>query len=96
MAIEVAKLNLNCQKCTEEQKKWRGCNGGAKQPYIIDGIEVEFCPVKLINPMTYKYLEYYHYYKQNLLPFGGTILNQPAKLLDIFRILDKELNKEKK
>jgi len=96
MAIEVSKLNLDCQKCTEEQKKWRGCNGGAKQPYIIESEEIDFCPVKLINPMTYRYLEMYHYYKQNMLPFGGTILTQPAKLLDIFKVIEKELNRGKK
>jgi len=64
VAIEVSKLNLDCRKCTKEQKKWRGCEGGAKQPYVIDGEESEFCPVRLINPMTYKYLDMYHYYKQ--------------------------------
>ena len=96
MAIEVSKLNLDCRKCTKEEKKWRGCEGGAKQPYVIDGEESEFCPVRLINPMTYKYLDMYHYYKQGWLPFGGTILTQPAKLLDLFKIIEKELNRGNK
>ena len=93
MAIEVSKLNLNCQKCTKEQKKWRGCEGGAKQPYIIDGEEIGFCPVKLIYPMTYRYLTLYNYYKQKLPLFEPTVLHYPAKLLDIFRIIDTELAK---
>jgi len=46
--------------------------------------------------MTYKYLDMYHYYKQGWLPFGGTILTQPAKLLDLFKIIEKELNRGNK
>lgn len=88
MAVEVSSLGLSCHNCNEAQKKFRGCFGNPVQPYLIDGKPADRCVVKLLPVEMKDYIRYYEYYKKGLLPFRGGISEQPAKLLDIFDILE--------
>lgn len=88
MAVEVSNLGLSCHECNETQKKYRGCFGSPIQPYLIDGKPADRCVAKLLPIEIRDYIRYYEYYKKGLLPFRGGISEQPAKLLDIFDILE--------
>ena len=50
------------------------------------------CPIKLIQPICFQYIHWYHYFKQGFLLFPGTIGEQPAKLTAVFDIIDREAN----
>lgn len=84
----MSSLGLNCHDCNEHQKKFRGCNGKPIQPYLIDGKPADRCIAKMLPPEVKTYIKYYEYYKKGLLPFPGSVAQQPAKLLDIFDILE--------
>lgn len=44
--------------------------------------------VKLLPIEIKDYIRYYEYYKKGHLPFRGGVSEQPAKLLEIFNILE--------
>lgn len=96
MAVEVSATGLNCQNCTEILKGCRGCNSKGTQPFIFDGTELLRCPIKLITPFSQFCIKYYQYFQRGFLPFEGTIMHQPAKLMEAFDIIEREIDKNKK
>jgi len=90
MAVEVNYYSLDCQNCNETLQKYRGCNGKPTNPYIFDGKELERCPIKLISPVTNWILESYWFFKKGFLPLSGSYLEQPAKLIEAWKIINKK------
>ena len=84
----MSNLGLDCHNCNEHQKKFRGCYGNPVQPYLIDGKPADRCVAKMLPIEVKEYIKYYGYYKKGFLPFRGGVSEQPAKLLDIFDILE--------
>lgn len=99
LAVAVSSLGLNCRDCSKNKdlQKHRGCiNPTERIQYIFDGKEMYRCPAKFIMPEVKLYIEMYSQYKKGLLPFRGTVSEQPIKLMDIFDILESaEANAEK-
>lgn len=95
MAVQVSAYNLDCHKCTENEKKYRGCYEESIQPYMLvfNGVQevLPRCPLRLIQPICFQYIYWYHHFKQGFLPFPGTVGDQPAKLLAFFDIIDREV-----
>lgn len=92
LAVEVSALGLNCHDCNEALKKYRGCEGQPRQPYVFDGKPMDRCPARVIPIEVKEYIRYYSYYKKGHLPFNNGLSRQPAKLLDIFDILESAEN----
>ena len=49
--------------------------------------------MQMVNPRSQAYIRAYGFYKDGFLPNPGGWLNQPAKLLDAFSIIDSEIEK---
>jgi len=81
-------MGLSCHDCNEAKKKFRGCNDKPIQPLLVDGVPLERCPAKIIMPEVKMYIKYYNYYKKGIAIFNGGISMYPAKLLDVFDILE--------
>lgn len=99
MAVEVSFLGLNCQDChnNEALKKFRGCEKPTERvQYIRDGEELHRCPASVIPRDMNIYIELYAYYKKGMLPFEGGVSKQPAKLMEIFSILESAENRAEK
>ena len=65
---------------------------------MVDGKPIYRCVAKYILPEVKTYIQYYYYFKKGFLPFKGTIMDQPAILLQVFDILDSKtarMNKDK-
>ena len=99
LAVAVSSLGLNCRECSKNKdlQKHRGCLKPTERvQYIFEGKEMYRCPAKFIMPEVKTYIEMYSQYKKGLLPFRGTITEQPTKLIDIFNILESaEVSAEK-
>jgi hypothetical protein len=86
LAVEVSALGLDCHNCNEHQKKFRGCFGKPVQPYLIDGKPADRCIAKVLPIEIKEYIRYYELYKKG--NFLDKITDYPAKLLDIFDVLE--------
>jgi len=97
LAVWLPRFKLNCHVCSAIQKKYRGCESKAIQPFILDidgkSEELERCPLKLITETTIRIINYYYYFKDGFLPSNGGIDNQSVLLLEAFDIIDIEKQK---
>lgn len=94
MAVELLP-ERNCATCTARQKIQWGCEGDAKLPIELDGEEQTTCPRRPIldDPALYEELFWlYRSYAKGMLPEEGSILSQPAKLVQAISIMDLTLD----
>jgi hypothetical protein len=87
------------------QKVARGCEEPARSQITLDGVKLERCPRRLFLDHTHdinELLWYYSAYKRGQLPSPGGLLDQPALMMEAFRVIDgamstveAELSKER-
>jgi len=88
-------LGLDCRTCKGNVKVYRGCDADSPIPgkWNIDGWKFQRCPNLMVTRESFEYIQAYNFYKNGFLPNAGGWLDQPAKLLDAFNIIDREAAK---
>ncbi len=61
---------------------------GEPQWLMPDGAPSDRCPFGMVTPASDYVLELHRHYARGLLPCPGGVTDQPAWLLDAFRIID--------
>ena len=73
----------------------RGCDGLPTLKTEIEGQLLTRCPKRLFldhpDDMS-EVLWYYSNYKRGLLPVAGGLLDQPALLMEMFKVIDSAMN----
>lgn len=89
MAVSVE--GLDCQHCSEEMKKDRGCVDDAAIPgrWEIDGVKYQRCPLKIITPQSYNLIQAYWLFKMRFLPNGTGWLNETSKFITAMQTIDR-------
>ena len=67
----------------------KGCFG--KMPvaaHILDGIYFSTCPGNFFSQAALYFIELFQRFQTGILPFGGTLTDQPSKLIEIFRTIE--------
>ena len=87
-------MELDCRRCSDTQKEWRGCTKPSQVPqFELDGETIDRCPLKLIERQSAEYIKFYNFMEKGFLPNPGGILSQGAKFLDVITVINMELNK---
>lgn len=55
----------------------------------LAGIKVDRCPLKIIPPIVWEYIQAYHLFKNGFLPNGEGWLKEPAKFISIMNLIEK-------
>lgn len=50
----------------------------------------------MVTTESEQWISLYSHYKNNSLPYGGGVLEQPAAYLDVMKIIDSYINEPKK
>ena len=91
--------NFNCSKCKarfraelkDRENSYRaakGCFGVLKTAIAsIDGASFYTCPGNFVREWAFAYLESYSFFLNGVLPFSGSLMEQPTKILEIFRVI---------
>ena len=87
---------IDCQTCTVEMQKVRGCKTPLEKPLKIGGFETFKCPRKHLDIDMYELIEAYYHFQNGRLPFAGTWLDQPAKIMLAIQEVGKEITKYQK
>lgn len=87
MYVEFNSEKYNCSICTDNQKKFKGCNGNAQDILELYGETLTTCPKKLITKQTYYYLELYMFYKEGFMWNGPALKDQQPKYLQVIRFI---------
>lgn len=84
----------NCYSCMthkhfEKYKKVKGCVSTPKTNYKIEGFELNKCLGNFATREIYSYIEMHKLYEQGIMPFAGPMVEQPAKLIDMFNMISQ-------
>lgn len=82
----------NCFACvnkySEVQRRTKGCFG-IERPYIIEDIHYSSCVGNYSRDSFRDIVRLFDTYKEKgILPYPGSALEQPAKMMEIFSIID--------
>lgn len=87
----------NCYQCSkhkhfESYKKVKGCISTPKTNYQIEGFKINKCLGNFASREVYAFIEMHKLYEKGVMPFGGSMADQPAKLIDLFNIIGQLKN----
>ncbi len=97
MALEASVLGLDCRSCRDGDKINNGCTSAPRDPsrWMFEGEPLKRCPIRLITYESLLLLKYYSFYKEGYLVNKGTLLMQPAKMIEAFGVIDNKIAKLK-
>jgi len=96
VAVWAMMNGVDCQCCTDSLKRVRGCDGGVS--LFIDGESIDRCPGRYLTHSIMGVLQCVRHYKNGFLPYPGTWLEQPSKLVQAIDFVDstiERISKEK-
>jgi hypothetical protein len=82
LAAHLPEIARGCQNCKSEK---------CPDILLIDGEEIKGCALKNVTKESLMFIRAYNYFKQGFFPNEGSWLNQPAKLLNAFSVIEKAL-----
>lgn len=93
MAIAVSQWDLDCRKCTPEQKADHGFCSDSPIPkkWQIGDWTFQRCPLTLVTQQSVEYLNAYPDYKKGVLPNGPGWMDETEKFMQAMRIIDREV-----
>jgi hypothetical protein len=81
-----------CNECTDRKKVAWGCTAAPKEKLTFDGEVMDRCPLRPALDHTNAVNDLLWYYsnfnKKGVLPEPGGLLDQPAVMLEVFRVFD--------
>lgn len=84
---------MNCEDCTESDKRRNGCiNDAIGTIWEFEGEKFKRCPVKMVNKINNEWIEAYNWYCKGFLPIVGGMLNQTNRFLDLISVIDNCLS----
>jgi len=94
---------FNCTKCLSKYdgradgkemlakvRSNMGCQEMKSQPIHKIGDEISFrtCIGNFVRPQVYALLNAHHRFSQGVMPYAGGLMEQPAKVIEIFGVID--------
>ena len=74
-------------KKTEKKRRSKGCFDLTSKDYRIDNIRYNGCIGNFVTPIDF-FVEAFSLYEKGVLPFEGTISEQPNKIMEIFQLIE--------
>ena len=72
---------------TDRKRKSKGCFDFVSKPHRLENIRYKSCIGNFAIPIDF-FIEAFSLYEKGVLPFKGTISNQPNKIMEIFQIIE--------
>ena len=87
----MGEFSLNCRNCLKGQRTACEFEIPGQDVWEINGEQFRGCPFKIVTRQSASFLRAFYFFRKGYLPNAGTWLEQPAKMLDAFEVIDKEL-----
>lgn len=93
---------FSCSKCAAKYKpehrprkrKSKGCYDYSTRVYRIENIVYKTCIGNYNKDISF-FVEAFSMYEKGMLPFKGTLSEQPSKIIDIFNIIEQRRAEKK-
>lgn len=86
----------NLDQALEKMRKIKGCYGIARQKAKLENIEFHTCMGNFYHPSARSLIDVYYKYQNGVMPFSGPYMEQPAKILEIFEVLEGLINEQQR
>ena len=91
MAVHLGDLTVNCRSCLSGKKNQCEYEIPGQEIWELYGERYRGCPFRIVTRQSANFLRAFQFYKEGYLPNAGSWLDQPAKMLDAFEVIEKEL-----
>lgn len=81
------------QKKTLRKRESKGCFDYSTKSYKFDNLIFKTCPGNFVVPIDY-FVEAFSLYEKGVLPFRGTIGDQPNKIMEVFQLIEVRRNEK--
>jgi len=93
VAVHLGGLAVNCRSCLKGEKAQCEFEVPGQETWELNGEEYQGCPFKIVTRASADFIRAFNFYELGYLPNAGGWLDQPAKMLDAFEVITKELKK---
>lgn len=83
-------LTVNCRNCLSGKKIQCEFEVPGQEVWELDGEQYKGCPLKIVTRQSANFLKAFNFYERGYLPNPGAWLEQSAKMLDAFEVIEKE------
>lgn len=81
----------NVEQLVKTKRDVKGC-WGKKKPYVIEDVEYYTCIGNYNSQITKRYIDMFDHYEKGIMPFNGSSMEQPCKVIEIFNIIKSVRN----
>lgn len=82
---------MNCRNCLSGRKIQCEYDVPGQEVWELNGTEYRGCPFKIVTRQSANFLRAFQFYKEGYLPNAGGWIDQSAKMIDAFEVIEKEL-----
>jgi hypothetical protein len=83
---------VNCHSCLKGRKIRCEYEVPGQEIWEINGQQYRGCPFKIVTRQSANFLRAFQFYRNGYLPNTGGWIDQSAKLIDAFEVIEKELH----
>ena len=83
---------FQCDHCPERNRKAMGCTTIDSVKSIVKDIEFRTCPGNFWETWALMLLSAHTQNRQGVLPFDGAMMDQPAKIVEAFSVIDEHIS----
>jgi len=91
VAVHLGGLTVNCRNCLSGRKIQCEYDVPGQEVWELNGTEYRGCPFKIVTRQSANFLRAFQFYKEGYLPNAGGWIDQSAKMIDAFEVIEKEL-----
>lgn len=90
MAVHLGDLTMNCRSCLSGKKIQCEFEIPGQEIWELNGEQYKGCPFKIVTRQSANFLRAFNFYERGYLPNQGGWIEQSAKMLDAFEVIEKE------
>jgi len=84
-------LTVNCRSCLKGAKIRCEFEVPGQEIWELNGEQYKGCPFKIVTRQSANFIRAFNFYSRGYLPNRGAWIEQSAKMLDAFDLIEKEL-----
>ena len=87
----MGEFTVNCQGCLSGKKIKCEFEVPGQEIWELSGEQYKGCPFRIVTRQSANFIRAFNFYRLGYLPNPGSWLEQSAKMLDGFEVIEKEL-----
>lgn len=85
---------LDAEEMLSKRRKLEGCFGDTRPiEYKFDDIKYRTCPGNVFDTSSLFVVDLYRQFQKGILPYPGSLVDQPSKIMEAFNVIDAYNNK---